>query len=137
MNKKQQQLGFTLMELMITIVIIGILSSIAVSTYTSYAVASKRTDGRVALQLYATTLEKCRAMYGVYNSANCSISNGDSVDSSEDLYTIKVVSSASSFTLTASPSSGSSQTSDTVCTSIILNNLGQKTGTGSDASECW
>lgn len=135
MNKKQY--GFTLMELMITIAIVGIISSIAVGTYTSYIMSSKRTDGRAALQLSASTLEKCRAMYGVYNSANCSILNGATILSTEGLYDIKVVSAASSYTLTASPSSGSSQAKDSLCTSIILNHLGQQTGTPASTNDCW
>lgn len=134
--KKNQQ-GFTLVEVMITIAIVGIITAVASATYSSYTIAAQRPDGRNALLMTATTLEKCKAMYGVYNSANCSIGNGDSINSAESLYDIGVVSAASTFTLTAVPVTGTSQATDTDCTSIILNNLGQQTGTGAAPAECW
>ncbi|MBF6630431.1 MAG: type IV pilin protein [Comamonas sp.] len=46
-SKKHQ--GFTLLELMITIAIIGILASIAYPSYQEYVRKSKRAEGRVAL----------------------------------------------------------------------------------------
>ena len=129
--------GFTLIEAMIVVAIIGIVSAIAYNSYSSNIIASKRTDARASLQTMATSLEKCKTLYGSYNSANCSIANGSSTASTEGYYDIKVVSASSTFTLTASPSSGSPQAKDTDCTSLILNNLGQQTGTGANSTQCW
>lgn len=134
---KTQQVGFSLIELLIAIVIIGILATLAITSYSSFVISSKRTDARSFLQNTASTLEKCKSMYGSYNSANCSISNGASITTTEGLYSVAVTSAASTFSLTASPVTGKSQANDTVCTSLSLNNLGQQTGQGSDSSECW
>ncbi len=134
--KKAEQ-GFTLMELMIGVAIIGILATVAVASYSSYSIAANRTDARTALQATAGTLEKCKARYGVYNSANCSIINGATIVTNGGLYNISVTSAAASFSLSATPATGSSQLKDTDCTSIVLNNLGQQSGTGTKPSECW
>lgn len=46
-NNKQQ--GFTLIELMMTVAILGILSAIAIPSYMSYVTKSKRTEAKTEL----------------------------------------------------------------------------------------
>ena len=135
--KDRTEKGFTLIELMMALGIMGILAVVAAGYFGDSAVSAKRTDARAGLQTTAITLEKCKSLYGSYNSANCSITNGSSVPSRDGLYSIAVTSAASTFTLTATPSSGSSQNNDSNCTSLILNNLGKQSGTGSDPTTCW
>ncbi len=129
--------GFTLIEMLIVVAIMGILGTVAMSMYGDYVIAAKRTDARTGLQETATMLDKCKSTYGSYNSANCSISDGDTRASTRGLYDIVVTSAASTFSLTASPSAGSTQIGDTKCTSLTLNNLGKQTGTGTAPDECW
>ncbi len=133
MSKKA---GFTLLELMIVVAIIAILASIAFTSYQNNIISSRRTDGRKELQRTATSLEKCRALNGTYTT-NCSIINDASITSEEGFYTIAVTLTSSTYSLTASPVSGKSQANDAECTSLTLNNLGQKSGTGTDSSKCW
>lgn len=136
MNKLQQQ-GFTLIELIIVVAIVAIISAIAVSNFGQNVVAANRVDGRTALLNTATSLEKCKSIYGTYNNNNCRISDGDSIDSPDGLYTVSVDTTTTTFTLTANPASGSAQNNDDDCTSIILDHLGRQTGTGADSSVCW
>lgn len=119
------------MEILIVLAIVGVLASVAIANYSDSLTASRRTDGRAALLANAMTLEKCRITYGAYNNAACTIN----AESPDGYYSLKVVSTASSFTLTATPEAA--QVGDKECTSIIFNNLGQKTGTGTDSSSCW
>ncbi len=65
--------GFTLVELMIVIAIVGILGAISMSFYGNYVTDANRTDGRMALTQTAASLEKCKALYSAYNSANCNV----------------------------------------------------------------
>lgn len=61
--------GFTLMELMITIVIVAVLASIAIPSYTAYVERGKRGTARSALLAAASLLERNFTTNGCYNYA--------------------------------------------------------------------
>jgi len=126
--------GFSLIELLIVLMIMGILSSLAFGSYSNYVIAANRTEGRSALQTAAGTLEKCRSLYGSYNHANCNYAD---FTTETNLYEVSGNILASSFTLTATPVAGKPQASDADCTTLTLTNTGVKGGSGADASECW
>ncbi len=129
-----KQQGFTLLELMITVGIIGILASIATSVYTQNVIAANRTDGRAAILESSVILEKCKAIYGTYTN-NCSITGVSIIPSKEGLYSITATLTATSFTLTATPQGN--QVADTSCQTMTLTHLGVQSGTGNDSSACW
>lgn len=63
-----RQHGFTLMELIITMVIIGILTAIAIPSYTAYIQRSNRSEARSALLEAATWMERWRTQIGTYGN---------------------------------------------------------------------
>ncbi len=128
--------GFTLVELMIVIAIVGILGAISMSFYGNYVTDANRTDGRMALTQTATSLEKCKSLYSAYNSANCNVALP--VTSDEGLYTVAATAIAgATFLLTATPVAGAYQAGDTDCTTLTLTSSGIEGGTGANVNDCW
>jgi len=119
--------GFTLIELMVALAIMGILASVAAGYFGENVKAAKCTEGRSAVLTRATILDKCKAIYGSYTN-NCNITLGTTEGGNFD---VTLARDAASFTLTATATGGgASSPGNSICTTITLNNLGQKGGTG-------
>jgi len=128
--------GFSLVELIIVVAIVGILSSVALGFFGDNVIASNRSEGRAALSEAAGSLEKCKSLYGAYNAGNCNVAAA--IVSDTNLYTIDTTSArtATTFTLTATPVAGQPQVNDTDCTTMTLTNTVVKGGTPA-TNECW
>ena len=57
-NKRRNIAGFTLMELMIVVAIIGIIAAVGYPSYTQYVIRGKRSEGRSALLDAAARMER-------------------------------------------------------------------------------
>lgn len=122
--QKVRHAGFTLVELMIVVAIMGILAAVAYPAYTRHVVKSRRTDAQRLLVEQAAGIERFYSVNGVYSTSAPTC--GGVTMSNTAYYVYTCVGATSSFTLTATPASGSSQTSDG---SLTLDNTGAKTGT--------
>jgi type IV pilus assembly protein PilE len=126
--------GFTLMELMITVAIIGILAAIAYPSYTEYVTRAKRSDAKAALLQVQLAEEKWRANHTSYTTelGNTGLKLGTASSGGE--YTIAIsAADANVYTATADPTF-----TDGKCDVLGIDQAGTKTETGSDtAANCW
>jgi len=132
--------GFSLIELMIAVVIVGILAAIAIPMYSDYVTRSRRADGQATLMQVAQELERCYTQFSKYNDNSCSVVNGGVVSETSDQGFYGISASGgnlteSTFTLTATPQN--EQADDTDCTALTLTHLGEQSATGDDPDSCW
>lgn len=126
--------GFSLIELLIVVALVGILSAFAFNMYAENVIESNRSEGRAGLTATAASLEKCKSLYGVYNHANCQVLA--TIPTESNLYSIDTTGrTPTTFTLVAT--AVGSQVRDADCTSLSLTNTGIKTATGGDPPSCW
>ena len=151
-----QQRGFTLIELMMVIVILGIVAAIAYPSYVEQVRKTRRSDGKAALLETAQVLERCFTEFNRYNApagaSGCPAVNGAGnglagafTTTEEGYYTVAAGSlTATAFTLRATPAGGHADDNDSSksnrCGVLTYTNTGQKGVTGgsiSDFTRCW
>ena len=68
-----KQQGFTLIEMMIVVAIIGILAAIAYPSYQSYVIKTKRTDMMSEMQNIASEIESRKLALGSYSAISIAV----------------------------------------------------------------
>ncbi len=154
---KHKQLGFTLIELMITVAIVGILATIAIPSYQDSVKKSRRADVKGVLLGLANAMER----HFTNNNSYCDVGGGTGTAvtgcGTADLdtgtpdpakisftiptetakyYTVTISSlDAASYTLSAVPTGG--QAGDK-CDTLTLRHTGEKNNSaGLPLSDCW
>ncbi|MCY4472953.1 MAG: prepilin-type N-terminal cleavage/methylation domain-containing protein [Kistimonas sp.] len=144
--------GFSLVELMVAVAIVGIILAFAVPSLRDYMLRAGRSDAHVALQRMAAAQERVYAQQSRYTDVETQLGGNLSP---EGLYTLSAVTglwngtdcstatsdpdSTHAFTLIAQPTAAASQAADADCTCIYMDSLGSRYANGAAAggNSCW
>ena len=134
--------GFSLIEVMIVVVIVALLLSLAYPSYQEFLMKSRRTEAKELLYTAAQRQQQFFTMNDVYTT-NAADDLEVSTSSSNGYYTLSIAVGhtgdiATSYSMSATPVTGTSQAADTACGAFTLTSLGVKSASGSQTTPpCW
>lgn len=139
----RQQRGFSLMELMVAVTIIGIIVAVALPSYNSHMLNTRRTTATSCVVEMAQFLERVYTTNMDYSKDSAGVAtalpNSSCRNDLTPFYTLSLVATAQTFTLTATPIGAQEQ--DEHCGILTLNHTGARTAAGSGTAdkvrECW
>lgn len=121
--------GFTFIELMIVIAIVGIIAAIGFPSYASYVQQSRRADGHLALLNVVQSMERCKSTRFSY--AACTIPPSQST-SPEEYYTIAIGNGLTATTFNITATAQGAQESDVDCSVLTIDEVGDRL-----PANCW
>lgn len=122
--------GFTLIELMIVVAIIGIIAAIALPSYLESVNKSRRGEAKAEITTMAQQLERCFTRFNRYDNAACGIQDGATRSTDSGNHEVTVATTSATYSLTANP-----QYTDSRCGTLSIDNTG--TQTSNDNAYCW
>jgi type IV pilus assembly protein PilE len=130
--------GFSLLELVMVMALMGVLAAIAVPMYTQYVQRAARSEARTALLEVAQWAQRYRTDRGSFAGADAALPAAlrEVRDGGATLYTIALASTTDTFTATATP--GGRMANDP-CAALSVDHTGARRQTGASASAnvCW
>lgn len=143
--KNCSERGFSLIELMITVAIVGILAAVAIPSYQSSIQKGKRAEGRAALVDLLQQQERFFGQNGSYGAiavgttsdANFKVFSGDKVAGTSYLLNAQTCAAPNNNLNTCVLLTAVAQFTDTEAGNLTISSIGTKSCTGTNPSVCW
>ena len=127
--------GFSLIELMIVVAVMGILAVIAIPNYQRYTQDARRADAQAVMLNYVARLERNFSVNSTYLVGTPAVA--PPLPANPEGYTLSFPAAtpvtATTFVLSAAPVAGGPQATDR-CGTMTISNTGARTA---DEANCW
>ncbi len=134
MQQRQRSLGFTLIEVMIVVAIIGILAAIGYPSYQNQVQKTRRADAKASLMELAQGAERFYSQNGTYDGYEAVLPFEESPrESGTKFYDLGFVPDDQTFALSAAPKNGQE---DDACGTLTINQIGTKDSDDTNEN-CW
>lgn len=131
------QRGFTLVELMITVVVIAILSSLGYAAYTEQIAKSRRAAARALVMDVMQHEERFFTENNSYTTDLTQMGYGATLKTDRNTHSISLAAGPSGAIATSVQVTATALLSDAKCTTLTLASNNAQGGTGSQSAVCW
>ena len=129
--------GFTLLELLVTLTIVGILTAISYPFYTQHLVKAQRRRAEITLMHLASRLEEYHSLLGTYENANFSTLNVTK-STKDNSYRLEIQNATENQYLISAIPQSTQEKNDTLCGILSINEIGHRFVSGNGVlDECW